>query len=109
MRRAGFCNKTEEQTRAGERARRQKTAIWKTGVRAVGWVGLGAEVSFMAERWNVMQTSARIPALILVGVMDSERIAAERPNPRNKRPSKFDQTLTVPTVGSAQEFNYSLM
>lgn len=67
-----------------------------------GGVAMGAVVSFMAERWNVMQTSARIPKLILIGLMESERCVAERRNPRNKRPSKFDQTLTVPTVGSAK-------
>lgn len=45
--------------------------------RGGGGVGLGAVVSFMAERWNVMRTSARIPELILVGIMDSERFTAE--------------------------------
>lgn len=50
--------------------------------------------------------SPRIPEFVLVGLMESERVAAER-NHRNERPSKFDQTLTVPTAGSAQEFNHS--
>lgn len=62
----------------------------------------GAMASFMMERWNVMQTSVRIPELILICLMDSERCVAERRNPRNKRPSKFDQTLMVPTVGAAK-------
>lgn len=50
--------------------------------------------------------SPRIPEFVLVGLMESERVAVER-NHRNERPSKFDQTLAVPTVGSAQEFNHS--
>lgn len=50
--------------------------------------------------------SPRIPEFVFVGLMESERVAAER-NHRNERPSKFDQTLAVPTVGSAQQFNHS--
>lgn len=105
MRRARSCNKTAEQTRAGGRVgdRKQPFGRWE-GRRGVE----GGGVSFLEERRNVMRTlpSPRIPEFVLVGLMESEHVAAER-NHRNERPSKFDQTLAVATVGSAQQFNHS--
>lgn len=88
---------------AGERA--TENSHLADGKAEWGW---GGGVSFLEERRNVMRTlpSPRIPEFVLVGLMESERVAAER-NHRNERPSKFDQTLAVPTVGSALEFNHS--
>lgn len=46
-----------------------------------------------------------MPEFVLVGLMESERVATEQ-NHTNETPSKFDHTLTVPTVESVLVFNH---